>query len=170
MNPNEERTATSLVVMDFPKEVKTAYPSLLLPRLDRIHQHAHPAHFDLYRISGLHPHRRIAARADAARGAGDDDVARLERGESGDVVDEPRDAVDHLFGGGVLHHLAVEPRLERQLLAVSDLAARDHPRAESAGAAEVLARGPLQRVALPVAHRAVVVAGIARDVLPRIFL
>src|SRR5437899_8440038 len=66
--------------------------------------------------------------------------------------------------------MAVEPRLERQLLTVRDLATRDHPRAESAGAAEVLARGPLQGVALPVAHRAVVVAGVARDVLPGFFL
>src|SRR5437870_5054212 len=143
---------------------------LWLPRLDRVDQYPHLAHFDLHRISRLHPHRRIAARADAARCAGDDDVARLERGEGRDVVDEPREAVDHLLGGSVLHDLAVEPRLERQFLAVRDLVAGDHPRAESAGAAEVLARGPLQRVALPVAHRAVVVAGVARDVLPGFFL
>src|SRR6267154_2897281 len=77
--------------------------------------------------------------------------------EGRDVIDEPRDAVNHLLGGGVLHDLAVEAGLQNQLLAVRDLAARDHPRAESAGAAEVLACSPLQGVALPIAHRAVVV-------------
>src|SRR5712691_12253897 len=81
-------------------------------RLDHIYQHSHLAYFDLHGIAGLHPNRGSTARADAARGAGDDDVARLERGESGNVVDEPRDAVNHLLGGGVLHDLTVEPRLE----------------------------------------------------------
>src|SRR6266702_651196 len=52
-------------------------------------------------------------------------------------------------------------KVELQFIAVPELAARDHPRAESAGAAEVLARSPLQRMALPLAHRGVAVAGIA---------
>src|SRR3954464_10076242 len=45
-----------------------------------------------------------------------------------------------------------------------------HPGAEAAGLREVLAGGPLDGVALPVAHRAVVVAAVARDVAPRILL
>src|SRR5207302_11143539 len=51
-----------------------------------------------------------------------------------------------------------------------DLVGGHHPRAEAAGACEVLAGGPLDGVALPVTHRAVVVAAIAGDVIPRILL
>src|SRR6478736_2152 len=63
---------------------------------------------DLHPVAGLHPDRRGAARADAARRAGDQHVAGLELGPRRDVLDDLGDLEDHLLGGGVLHALAVQ--------------------------------------------------------------
>src|SRR5688572_30774504 len=63
---------------------------------------------DLNVVAGLHPDRRGAPRADSARRAGDDHVARHERGPGRDVLDDLRDLEDHLLGGCVLHALAVQ--------------------------------------------------------------
>src|SRR5207244_5245688 len=59
---------------------------------------------------------------------------------------------------------------QRQQRSRGELVGGDQPRAEAAGAREVLAGGPLDGVALPVAHRAVVVAAVAGDVIPGILL
>src|SRR5207247_6895292 len=59
---------------------------------------------------------------------------------------------------------------QREQRSRRDLVGGDHPRAETASAGEVLAGGPLDGVALPVAHRAVVVAAVAGDVIPGILL
>ncbi len=66
--------------------------------------------------------------------------------------------------------LKVQAARERHLGSRRDLVCRDHPRPEAAGVHEILAGGPLDGVALPVAHRAVVVAAVAGDVAPRILL
>src|SRR5439155_1732302 len=69
-----------------------------------------------------------------------------------------------------LDALAVQAARQRQQRSREDLVGAHHPRAEAAGAGEVLAGGPLDGVALPVAHRAVVVAAVAGDVIPGILL
>ena len=106
--------------------------------------------------------------ADPALRAGNDDVAGQQRQDGGDVGDQLRDGGDHQLGRGVLHHLPVEPRLQCQLGGVGDFIRRDEPRAEAAGAGEVLAGKELAGMALPVADAALVVAGIARHVVQRL--
>jgi hypothetical protein len=77
--------------------------------------------------------------------------------------------VDHLVGGGVLQHLAVEHGLQAHHLAGGDLVAGDHPGAEAAGFVKVFAGRPLRGGHLPVQHRAVVVAAVTGDVVPGVF-
>src|SRR5438874_12152550 len=137
---------------------------------DRVLEDADLVDLDLDLVAGLHPDRRVAARAGAAGRAGDEHVARLERGPARDVLDDLRDLEDHLLGGGVLHALAVQAARQRQARVGWNLVRRHHPRPEGAGVREVLARGPLHRVALPVAHRALVVAAVAGDVPPGVLL
>src|SRR3546814_13531700 len=60
------------------------------------------------------------AHADARRGAGRDDVARLEAHELGQVADEEGDAVDHGPGRAVLIALAVDLQPHRQHLRVGE--------------------------------------------------
>ena len=62
-----------------------------------------------------------------------------------------------------MYFLAVQPRHQVLFGNVSDLVRGDDPRAEAAGVGEILARGVLAGMALPLAHAAVVVAGIAGD-------
>ena len=89
-----------------------------------------------------------------------------ELGEGRDVVDQPWDLEDHHLGRRALHLGPVQARDEREHRAGRDLVSGDHPRAERTGAREVLPGGPLHRVPLVVADRAVVVAGVAGDVPP----
>jgi hypothetical protein len=63
----------------------------------------------------------------------------------------------------VLNDLPVQPRFQGETRQVGNLIRRHQPRAEAAGAGEGLSREVLAGVALPVAHAAVIVAGIARD-------
>ena len=56
----------------------------------------------------------LAAIADAARGAGQDQIARLERGELGDHADQRRHVEDQQLGRGLLDLLAVDERAERE--------------------------------------------------------
>src|SRR5882672_5332145 len=137
---------------------------------DRVLEDADLVDLDLDLVAGLHPDRRVAARADAAGRAGDEHVARLQRGPARDVLDDLRDLEDHLLGGGVLHALAVQAARQRQSRIRRNLVRGHHPRTEGAGVREVLAGGPLHGMALPVAHRALVVAAVARDVAPRLLL
>ena len=65
--------------------------------------------------------------------------------------------------------LAVEPRLDLEALAAArQFIGGDHPRAEAAGAIEVLAHAPLRGVALIFAHRAFHAAGVAGDAIDRV--
>src|SRR5690606_20405388 len=137
-----------------------------LASLYRVGQATDVADLHLDDVAGLQEQRRVALEPHATRGAGDDDVARLQRREARDVVDQARDAEDKLGRAGLLHHLAIEPGGQRQFLAVGDLAARDHPRPECAGPVEVLAGCPLRGVLLPVPHRRIVVGRVAGDVVP----
>src|SRR5215813_14098461 len=136
--------------------------SLLLV-LDRVYEHADALDVDLAGIALLHPYRvRLAGVTDARRRAGEDDVAGLERHALGDVGDGLGDREHHVVGVVGLHDLPVEPRLDFQALAAGrQLVGGDHPRAEPAGAVEILAHVPLRGLALIFAHRAFVAAGIS---------
>src|SRR5690606_17990181 len=61
----------------------------------------------------------------------------------------------------MLHHLAIEPRLQRVLLPVPEFVRRDEPGAERTAPEEVLAWRELRGVPLPVPDTAVVEARIA---------
>src|SRR5262249_45535610 len=139
---------------------RNARSSLLLV-LDRVYEHAHALDVDLAGIALLHPHRvRLASVADARRRAGEDDVAGLERHALRDVGDGLGDGKHHVVGVVRLDALPVETGLDfHPLGAVRQLVGRAHPRAETAGAVEILAHVPLRGLALIFAHRAFVAAG-----------
>src|SRR5918999_684030 len=137
---------------------------------DAVLEDADLVDLDLDLVAGLHPYRGIPARADATGRARDQHVAGQERGPGGYVFDDLGNLEDHLLGGGVLHALAVQAAGERHRGAGRNVVGGHHPRAEAAGLREILARSPLDGVALPVAHRAVVVAAIPGDVRPGLFL
>ena len=102
--------------------------------------------------------------ADAARRAGGDHVARLERGPDRRVGDQLGDRVDHVLDRRVLELLTVHRRAQLGGGRV-DLVGRHDPRAERARAVEVLARGELRGVALVVAEGAVLEARVPTHVV-----
>ena len=133
---------------------------------DAVAQQADAVDLHLDDIAGLHPQRRGALGADAARGAGDDDVAGLEPREGRAVFDLSGNIEDHLADGRLLHHLAVQAGLQPQRSEITGFVGRDHPGTERAGLRKILAGGELVGVALIITHAALIVAGIARDVAP----
>src|SRR5580692_253302 len=137
---------------------------------DAVTQKSDPVDLDLDHIASLHPQRRGAAGADAARGARDDHVARLEPCKLRAIFDLARNIEDHLVDGRILHHHAVEAGLQPQRTEIAGLVRGDHPRTESAGIRKILAGRVLMGVALIVTDAAFVVAGISGDMAPAVFL
>ncbi len=86
------------------------------------------------------------------------------------VGDQLRHVEDHVLELGVLHDLAVQPRLDALRAERTDLVRRHQIGPERAGAGEVLARDELGGVPLEVPDRDVVVAGEPGDVLQRLVL
>src|SRR3954468_19090137 len=105
---------------------------------DRILENADLVDLDLDLVAGLHPERGGAPRAHAARRAGDQHVARDERGPGRHVFDDLRDLEDHLLGARVLHALAVQPAGECHRGAGRDLIRGDHPWPEAPVCAKFL--------------------------------
>ncbi len=68
-----------------------------------------------------------------------------------------------MAGVALLFDLAVQARDQFELLIGLDLVGGDHPGAKATGVFEVLARGDLLGVELPLADAAVVVASVARN-------
>src|SRR6185312_15086857 len=75
--------------------------------LDGIGQGAEALDLDRDLVTVLQQDLGIAEDADAGRGAGGDEVARLQRDDAGVVGDDVGDREDHLARGRVLHGLAV---------------------------------------------------------------
>src|SRR5712691_8012443 len=127
-------------------------------------QHANLRRLDLDDVAGLEPHRRIAMHAGAGRRPGPDQVARLERRERADVVDQPGEAPGQALGRVLLAQLAVDAGRDAQRLAGIELVGGHDPGAEAARLVEILALGDVQRaVAEPVAHAALVPEREAAD-------
>ena len=95
---------------------------------------------DVVPLEGLAADLRIGRPRGAARRAGLDHEAGLQRVEVGEEGDDLGDAPDHLRRGVVLADLAVDERPKPELLRVGDLVARDDPGPERRGGVEVLAR------------------------------
>src|SRR3954454_12343161 len=128
---------------------KAIWGSALL--LDGIGQGAEALDLDRDLVTVLQQDLGIAEDADAGRGAGGDQVTRLQRDDAGDVGDDLRDREDHLAGRRVLHRLAVEHAADGQRLRVGDLLARHEPRTGRAEGVGRLASGPLPVAELQVA-------------------
>src|SRR5579875_3069042 len=60
------------------------------------------------------PEEAAMVHAVAGGRAGEQQVARSELGDGGDVLDQPRDSEHHVGGACVLHHAAVQPQCEAQ--------------------------------------------------------
>ena len=131
---------------------------------DGVGEGADPGDGHLDGVAGLQQDRWRPGVADAARRAGRDHVARLERGPDRRVGDQLGDRVDHVLDRRVLEHLPVHRRAQLGGGRI-DLVGRHQPRAERARAVEVLARGELRGVALVVADRTVLEARVPADVV-----
>src|SRR5918994_674650 len=81
----------------------------------------------------------VAEVPDPCGGPGRDHVARLERGELRDVLDQAGDVEDHLGGARALHRLAVHLELDLKGAGIGDLVAGDQLGSERSRAVEVLA-------------------------------
>ena len=84
------------------------------------------------------------------------------------VLDEFGHREDHQTGARLLDDLTVEPGGQLERLGIGDLVGRDEPGSERARPRKILAGRELRRVALPVAHGDVVVAGVPRDMPQRL--
>src|SRR5207302_4406689 len=94
---------------------------------------------DLDDIARLEIARWVKPRAGTGRRPRDDDVARHERGEGRDVVDEIAEAEDQSRGAIILPRFAVDPRRQADVGNLRFLAVRPEPGAEAAGGIEILA-------------------------------
>ena len=106
--------------------------------------------------------RGLAGVADAARRAGGDDVAGVERDDLRQVDDELDRPEHELVGRGALHGLAVERGADGPA-ARGQLVGGDQVRAERRGVLERLALQELLGAVLEVAHAHVVHHRVARD-------
>src|SRR5215467_9041681 len=121
----------------------------------RIAQYADLRYPDSHHVAGLEPHRGISVHAGAGRGSGPDQIARLERRKSADVVDQPSEAPSQAVGAVVLPQFPVHARRQMQRLCRVELVGRHDPRTNAAGLVEILSLRDVQRaVAQPVAHAA----------------
>ena len=126
---------------------------------------ADPVDLDAYRVADLEQAvgERLAHGADACRGAGGDDVARLERERLGEVRHLLEAVVDHLAGVAVLAQLVVDVSPDREVVRIAELLGRDQPRPERAVRVERLAHRHGRRAHLPIAHGDVVGDRVAGD-------
>src|SRR6266508_6542776 len=130
-------------------------------------QGAQPGDLAVEPVADLGPYAR--AQPHARWGAGQHDVARLQRQVLADPGNELRHRPDHVLGVRVLPDLSVEGEPQLQVAVV------DEPRRDDAGAqrAAVVERLTAEQVeldqvlgmALPVSGREVQTDGVARDVV-----
>ena len=143
----------------------------LLPRDDRVAQHADPLDLGLDDVAGLEVEPlalllRLEAR-DARDGAGREDVARAVA-ERREVAEDLRDRHAHAARVRLLPRLAVDAQLHREVVRVGDLVRRHDPRPERAERVDRLAEAEHARAhlaALDVAGGDVVEDHVAADVV-----
>src|SRR4051794_24962035 len=133
------------------------------PVLDR----AEPLDLHAHDVAVLEELRRVHRHADAARRAGQDEVAGLERAGLGDEVHEVVDLEQQVVRPRVLAQLAVDPRAQAQVLGLGHLVGRRDPRAERAEGVGALRPRPLVLALLQVAPADVVGHGVAGDLAVR---
>src|SRR5262249_56451703 len=125
---------------------------------------------DLDHVSGLEEFP--ARRADPGGGAGENEVARMERHSARQLRDLLGQIEDHTLAVGVLLEDVVHPELEAEILRVADVARWHDPWAERTGALECLVLGPIGlerrgiadiRASPAVARGQVIGRGVARQ-------
>src|SRR5690606_10432023 len=133
---------------------------------DGVAQNTQTFDFDFANIARLHVKRRLARMTDTGRGAGDDNVARLQRERLAHLRYQGGDIENQVRGARVLHYFAVQTGLQAQAGgSARKLVSGDEGRAESTGAVEILAQRPLRSAQLIVAYRTVVENRITGDVI-----
>src|SRR5262245_4694232 len=95
---------------------------------------------DLDHVSGLEEFP--ARRADPGGGAGENEVARMERHSARQLRDLLGQIEDHTLAVGVLLEDVVQPEIEAEILRVTGVARWDSPWGERARTAESLVAGP----------------------------
>lgn len=98
--------------------------------------------------------------ADPCGGAREDHIAREQRHGLRDVDDQVLDGADHVAGAAELSLLAVDRRLDGEVVGVH---VGLHPGSQRAGGVEALGTGPLLLALLHIAGGDVVGAGVAED-------
>src|ERR1700736_3472117 len=119
-------------------------------------------HFDDVTI--LHVNWWLATISNASRCSGGDYIARVQRGEFGDVGNDDRHRENQVGERSLLHDLAFKACTQSDRAKIRDLFGGHQCGTESTRVGKVLAGGPLCSVTLPIAHSDIVVAGIPRNV------
>ena len=131
-----------------------------------ISQQADAVGFDLDHIARHKIARRIEPCAGAGRRSRDDDVARHQRGEGRDVVDQIAEAENQPAGAVILAQFAVDPRGEPDVGDLRFIGVGYQPWPEAAGRVEILALRHVELgVADPIADGAFVAQCDGRDVI-----
>ena len=133
--------------------------------LDRVLERAEAGDLELADVTGLERDLRLAREADAGRRAGGDQVARRQRHDVREVLDDVADVEDEVLRVAVLHQGAVDPRLEARARAGQGSRAVGDIGADGRQRVSHLPGAPLARVELEVAGAGVVDDGVAIDVV-----
>src|SRR5699024_6587289 len=107
--------------------------------------------------------------SDATGSAGHNDIARVQLGKAGDVVDQGRNVEVQISDRGMLADFTVHASFEGEFIDITDDIGGNQVRAETTGVREVLSRDPLAGGFLPVTDGEVVVVRVACDVVRRVF-
>ena len=135
---------------------------------DRVREFADPARRDGDGVAGLEEARRIHERAAARRGAGHQAVARLERDDRAEPLDPHRWRADLLADQRGLALLAVDERLDPDVLPVGQLVVVTMHGPIGQNVSKFLPRSRLPVVELHRARADVVEDGVAEDVVERV--
>src|SRR4051812_45967634 len=117
-------------------------------------------------IAGLQPDLLLGRHAedDAARRAGEEDVARLQGEVLRGVADDVRHAEDHVVGVGGLPDLAVHAAFDLERLRIGDLIGRHQPGPDRRKPVAGLAQQELAGLELQIAGAEVVTGGVTEYV------
>src|ERR1700739_1578677 len=85
-------------------------------------------------VARREPALRTTAHADAARRAGENQVAGQQRRDGGQLLAKVRDAEDQISGAALLHLDAVDRTAEFEVIRVAEFVWRDEPRPDRATA------------------------------------
>ena len=134
-----------------------------LPKLNPIHALPHTLQLNLHHIPIIHPDLRLPPHPHAARRPGEDHIPRQQRRALAQKGNRLRHAEDHVVCTSILHHRAVNPRLDPQILRILDELRVEDAGTEGRPSIVAFAEGPLASAAreLPVAVGEVVADRVA---------